>query len=286
MAFSRLEIIDHVCDAGAQHNDDLWGNRDNAVWIMDGATGLSADRIFPDTPSDAAWFVAAIDAGLRAANWEKPTGDCLRDAVATTEQRFRKEALRPPADMASWPSGAVTILNVRRHGVELVNLGDCKLLFRGATGRAVRSFGTSALARLDRMLVDGIVQLQNEGITDPAAIWHRVLPHIRANRARMNTEGGYWVLDVAGRGLDHIEELLVPPEQIRDFLLVTDGFYRLVDTYRIFDDETLLDAALSRGLAALCRELRTIETQDAGCRSYPRLKPRDDATAVLGRIIV
>jgi hypothetical protein len=172
----------------------------------------------------------------------------------------------------------------REGGVELVNLGDCKLLFRGANRGPTRSFGTSALAPLDRMLIDGIVRLQAEGIVEPAALWTRLVPHIRANRGRMNTEGGYWVLDVPGRGLDHAEELIVAPDEIREFLLVTDGFYRLVDTYRVFDDEALLDAALSRGLAALCRKLRAVEAQDAGCRTYPRLKPRDDATAVLGRV--
>jgi hypothetical protein len=285
MASARLDIVDHVCDAGAQHSDDLWGSAGNAAWIMDGATGLSGERIFPDAASDAAWFVAAIDRGLRAADWQKPARDCLGKAVDTTEHRFRQEAVSPPSDMSSWPSGAVTILAVREHGVELVNLGDCKLLFRGAGGGPARSFGTSALGRLDRMLVDGIIHLQKEGVTEPAAMWQRVLPHIRANRARMNTEGGYWVLDVPGRGLDHADELVVAADQIREFLLVTDGFYRLVDTYGIFDDETLLDAALARGLAALCRELRAIEAQDPGCHTYPRLKPRDDATAVLGRIM-
>jgi hypothetical protein len=284
MTSARLEIIDHICDAGAQHNDDLWGSVGNAVWIMDGATGLWADRIFPSAPSDAAWFVAAVDSGLRAADWQRRARECLRQAAAVAERRFHHEAADPPADMSSWPSGAVTILNMRKGGVELVNLGDCRLLFRGGNRGSIRSFGTSAVSALDGRLVNEIVRLQADGVVEPAAIWARLVPHIRANRARMNTEGGYWVLDVAGRGLDHVDEQVVAPDEIREFLLVTDGLYRLVDTYGTLDDEALLDAALSRGLAALGRELRQIETQDAGCRTYPRLKPRDDATAVLGRV--
>src|SRR5437763_142477 len=209
MTSARLDIIDHVCDPGARHNDDLWGSVVNAVWIMDGATGLSADRLFPDAASDAAWFVAAIDRGLRAADWRRPARDCLRQAAAITEQRFHEEAVGPLPDMSSWPSGAVTILHVREGGVELLNLGDCKLLFRDVNRGPIHSFGTSALSTLDRMLVDGITQLQSDGIVEPQAVWQRVLPHLRAKRARLNTEGGYWVLDVPERGLAHAEELLV-----------------------------------------------------------------------------
>src|SRR5262249_28389616 len=189
------------------------------------ATGLWADRIFPSAPSDAAWFVAAVDGGLRAADWQRPARECLRQAASATKRRFHNEAASPPADMSSWPSGAVTILNVQMGGVELVNLGDCRLLFRSANRGPIRSFGTSAVAALDGRLVNEIVRLQVDGVVEPAAIWARLVPHIRANRARMNTEGGYWVLDVAGRGLDHVDEEVVAPGEIGGVLLVTCGVF-------------------------------------------------------------
>lgn len=58
MTSARLEIVDHICEAGTHHNNDIWGMTATATWIMDGATGLSAERIFPHAPSDAAWFSA------------------------------------------------------------------------------------------------------------------------------------------------------------------------------------------------------------------------------------
>src|SRR5580704_5287723 len=127
MAPARLEIIDHICEAGTLHNNDIWGTSATAAWIMDGATGLSDERMFPHAPSDAAWFAAAIDSRLREADWSRPARDCLRDAVKAIETRFREEALNAPSDMSLWPSGAITIVSVREATVQLVNLGDCKL---------------------------------------------------------------------------------------------------------------------------------------------------------------
>ena len=284
MASARLEIVDHICAAGTHHNDDIWGATATAAWVIDGATGLSAERILPHAPSDAAWFAASIDGCLRQADWSRPACDCLRDAVAAVEAMFRREAVNLPTEMSLWPSGAITIVSVGERTVQFVNLGDCKLLFRDAKDRTTRAFGTSVVTALDQMLVDAIVRLQTEGIVEPAALWTRLVPDIRRNRMRMNMPDGYWCLDIPGRGLDHVQELAVPRDDTDEFLLVTDGFYRLVDTYRAYSDETLLGAALSRGLAELYRHLRSIEAQDADCRTHPRLKSRDDATAVLGRV--
>ena len=44
-------------------------------------------------------------------------------------------------------------------------------------------------------------------------------------------------------------------------------------------------AARDVGLQALYDELRATEAADAECRRYPRLKPRDDATAVLASLV-
>lgn len=130
-----------------------------------------------------------------------------------------------------------------------------------------------------------MVELQSQGVTDPADLWSRLVPVMQQGRRLRNTEGGYWVLDVAGHGVTHVEEAMLPAGAIRDFLLVTDGFYRLVDTYGVYSDEQLLDAALAGGLGALCTELRAIEAADERCAAYPRVKARDDATAVLGRVL-
>jgi len=67
-------------------------------------------------------------------------------------------------------------------------------------------------------------------------------------------------------------------------LLCTDGFYRLVDMYRLLDDEELIRSALDQGLATLLRRLRGFEADAAEDARYGRFKTSDDAAALLVEI--
>ena len=100
----------------------------------------------------------------------------------------------------------------------------------------------------------------------------------------MNDLDGYWILDPSERWIEHVEtsRLAAIPGDV--LLLVTDGFWRLVDIYGRYDAESLFAAALGGGLQPVAAELRAIEAGDEECLRYPRLKTRDDATAVLVRI--
>ena len=65
-----------------------------------------------------------------------------------------------------------------------------------------------------------------------------------------------------------------------DLLMMSDGFYRLVDTFERYTDATLFQAVEQRGLAALLQELRELERGDPECRRHLRFKTHDDATAL------
>ena len=65
-------------------------------------------------------------------------------------------------------------------------------------------------------------------------------------------------------------------------LLTSDGFSALVDLYRRYDADALLDRAAAAGLPALVAEARRIEREeDPDGMRFPRFKPSDDATGVL-----
>jgi serine/threonine protein phosphatase PrpC len=115
-------------------------------------------------------------------------------------------------------------------------------------------------------------------------LWPLLLPLIRHHRGLMNRPDGYWILDLSERWIEHVETTTPAAEAGDVLLLVTDGFWRLVDTYCQYSERSLFAAALGGGVRPLARELRAIEAADEECRRYPRLKARDDATALLVRI--
>ncbi len=279
MAPRTLAVVDAVCDAPGAVNEDRWGALDHSAWVLDGSTGLTTDHVLPG-PSDALWLMERIDSGFRAENRADAAPSlaaALRPILAEARAEFARVARRPKAEPADMPCGSLAMLCVREGVAEMSSLGDCRIL--DGDGRA---FGTSGVTALDDRLVAEVVALQKEGVPH-RDIWQRLLPMIRRHRALMNRPEGYWTTDVTGAGLDHIEIERVPARAGDHFLLMSDGFYRLVDTYRRYTYPQLMDAARA-GLAPLLLELRDIEAGDPECRTYPRLKPRDDATAVLVRV--
>jgi len=64
-------------------------------------------------------------------------------------------------------------------------------------------------------------------------------------------------------------------------LLASDGYYRLVDHYRAMNDTELVRQTCACGADTLLKQLRAIEADDPLAMTYPRLKIRDDATALL-----
>jgi hypothetical protein len=142
----------------------------------------------------------------------------------------------------------------------------------------------SSVAPFDAKVVAALTALQRAGETDPSKIKPQLARTIRENRRWKNRPGGYGVLADDPACLVFTETARCPAADITHLLVMSDGFYRLVDTYRVMTPATLMTAALSQGLRPLYRQLRQIEDSDPHCLDHPRIKPRDDATALLLRL--
>src|SRR5258708_6217051 len=113
----------------------------------------------------------------------------------------------------------------------------------------------------------------------PAGVRRAMPERRRQSRRRAVERYAAWAAGAASAAAFERERLEL--EGPATLLLATDGFYRLVDVYAAYSVDSLLKAASLLGLAELGRELRQIERADPNCRAHPRLKPMDDATAVL-----
>jgi serine/threonine protein phosphatase PrpC len=281
----RLEILDAVSNGEPRPrrvNEDLFGSRATAVWVLDGATGIAEERVLPGS-SDARWLVEVVTDALGDAierNLALP--ELWRVVAEAVVSAFARDALRPGAPAMDMPCACLGMTRIFGTDLELANIGDSHIVHRGRDGR-VSCFGSSNLPALDESVRAQATQLQSSHLRRDE-IWPLLLPLLRRNRGLMNLPEGYWIVDVSARWLEHVETSTRTTEAGDTLLLATDGFWRLVDTYGRHDPASLLASALDAGLAPLVGELRAIEATDGECRRYPRLKARDDATAVLAKV--
>lgn len=105
---------------------------------------------------------------------------------------------------------------------------------------------------------------------------HRKLLIVDGVKVRIIVPGQETDAEVVHRASHALQgELLAAGIEIAEYL------YRLVDTYRVHDEEALFERSHQPGgLEALIAELRFVEQNDRDSARYPRVKLQDDATGL------
>lgn len=280
----HLETIHIQSIPSGRHNEDRAGVCGNVAWVIDGATDLG-DEAIVGRHTDAAWFADHLDRWLHA-NATQFEGE-LRHIVApltdSAAAAFARDRKRPPAAAYEQPSAAGIVVRLVDHVVEYVSLGDCTLLIARGDGTVIRAGAPRedvGDARLAPILASAA---GTGGDLNAAERRERLMPHLRAARSRMNTLGGYGIFSVAPPPESFIDHGRMPLNRDDRLLLASDGFMRLVDLYRRYDDTALMAAVLTSGPEQLLAELRRIEQGDADADRFLRAKGSDDATIVLAR---
>jgi hypothetical protein len=281
----RFETIDSVCEAGYEVNDDVGTALAHAAWVLDGTTGHHPVRLFPG-PSDAAWFAATADDLLRRLADTPADGRALlQRLVSGLTEACRRSALAPLDDGdVDEPAASLALVRLHDDRLEVTMLGDCKLLLLHRDG-SVEALDRARVAPFEAKVVDALRAMQGAGETDPTRMAPKLRELILANRRLKNRPGGYDVLADDPACIDFAEIAHRPAADVTHILLASDGIYRLADTYGRYSAEGLVRAALADGLSSLYATLRGIEDADPQCLQYPRLKARDDATALLLAVV-
>lgn len=273
-----LTLVESLSLAGdrAKQNDDAFGAAPPRAWVIDGATDLH-DEPISGAASDAAWIAQRANAFFHGQEGDPR----VLFAAAAADARDFFDA---PEGVERWklPTASALMILETPDGIAGIDLGDSRCFVLDANGAAF-AFGARPAAS-DRETKDAARFADNSKTDAPALSRPDVLAHLRAQRARHNTEGGYWVFGLDPEAARHArawDAALARPAHI---VLATDGFAALVDRYAAYDAGSLVAAALEKGLAELGRELRAIETADSNGARHPRFKPSDDATALLLRL--
>jgi hypothetical protein len=278
-----LEFVDVLTLPGnpAKPNDDSFAHIENAAVVFDGATGLG-ESLMPGE-SDAAWLAHFGARRLMAHVKTKRPKDAIRAAMADAEKSFRGLRRRAPVAAYEHPFASMMFIAANENGLDAFWYGDCGLLVKRQDAPveiAGDTFEKRAMeASRVKMLADARGLAPAAGVNRP-----EYLEALRKARNRVNTQTGGWLFGPDARAADHASHVAISVPTGTHLLLASDGFLALATDYGRYDADGLMQAALSKGLAALGEELRAIEESDPEGRKFARLKKSDDATALLLRL--
>ena len=166
--------------------------------------------------------------------------------------------------------------------VEFLWFGDCAALLKQGEA-AVTVVGES----FDKRAAEAqrARKVGKEKNLSPAAGINRpeFLTVLRSSRNRINS-GANWLFSPAVKAAAHAARRIVKAGPGSTFLLASDGLLALASDYGAYNADSLMTAAMDKGLAALGEELRAIEASDAMGDKFPRFKKSDDATGLLLRV--
>ncbi|MNB67289.1 hypothetical protein D3C75_137760 [compost metagenome] len=180
-----------------------------------------------------------------------------------------------------WTSGAA-IVRIREHYIEYVQSGDCMIMAAYADG-SIRTVTRDHVAHIDQEAKMIWKQAVHRGIQSRDELWELVKPLIVQNKARMNTDHGYSVLNGRPEAEHFIEYGKINRIQLTGLLLHTDGLYYPEEENgdgAIPAREMLMKKIADSGLEAYAEWLIGTENDDPECIRYPRFKKSDDKSGI------
>ena len=283
----KIEQISAGANPNSQHNDDhiavftCAGVTD--IVVIDGGSSVAERDYIDEVRGDVTWFVHAFTDSLQKAlvpGRDQP--DCVRMAIADVRAQFRQLTTGRDVPLHAWPIAAMTWLRISYHDeaahATLYCLGDCKTLLYTANGPCIDL--DPFVNPQEAVLQDVIARLTADGIEDPASRREQMLPMLRARRVSQNLAPAPGVLCLDPNGPFQARRHSVELTHDASVLVMTDGFYRLVDLYGLYTDSTLVEACITHGLKTQLDKLRNYEATCA--RTAARaVKAADDASAAL-----
>lgn len=281
----RFEVLDTLSLPGdpAKPNEDAVLAESVAAVVLDGATPVN-DPLLPGK-SDAAWIATF---GARRLLAHVKEGDtpraALRHALADAETSFAGLRRRAPEHNYEMPCASMMLAVPNDAGLDALWYGDCAALVLMPDGTF--TLLGEAMEKRVKEAESARRWADDKGIAPCHALSRaEFLPRFREGRAKVNTRGGDWLFSPYTPASEHVARARLEAPAGTLVLLCSDGLLVMACNYGSYDAKGLVEAATSKGLAALGRELRAIEDADPEGRQHPRFKKSDDATAVLMKLV-
>ncbi|MBI3439810.1 MAG: protein phosphatase 2C domain-containing protein [Proteobacteria bacterium] len=275
-----LTFIEAISLAGdrAKQNDDACGAYGDRAWVIDGATDLH-DTPLTGWASDASWIASTANAQFNGSEGlNLPL--LVHETSVVASQAFQNAVGMRTFERWQSPIASLLIIEDLDGEIAGLDLGDCRVFALDADGDAHVVGGPGDAGDNESKLA-----ARQTDAHKPLLQRTQTIDTLRRIRASINRPGGeHWTFGLDPACADHARTWSLELKRPAHLLLMTDGFAALTDRYSAYGPGDLVQAALTRGLQELGRELRQIEAADAGGAKHPRFKASDDATALLMRL--
>jgi hypothetical protein len=279
--------IKQITSGANKHNEDLIGVYKSAdftdIVIMDGASSVASRNFIDNEVGDVAWFVRNFAALLeQTISRDRSQAESVSLAIKTLHTVFRQKTSTVPVPAYAYPIAAMTWVRIIETQdavtMKIYCLGDCKTFLLMADNSVLDL--DPYVNPQESILREEIIRLSVAGISDGAARKERLMPLLRARREFQNTSDSPSILCLAPTGPFHAREHTVQVAPNSLLIAMTDGFYRLVDTYELHSIEELAGLCRQGDLESLVKQLRDFETTCLGSGNLS-VKSSDDASAVI-----
>lgn len=249
---------------------------------LDGVPGYIASQVVQDELHASEQKNNTLHERIHAAN--EKLGEKMIAYYQKTIAKLTKPTIGSiPKKQRSSTGVAAIQLDEDHSSFDYVHAADCMLFLLYENGD-VRPMTYDLLDYLDQIAIDEIVRLramEGNDALNMGELREMVNPILLKNRGKLNTNEGYGVIDGSNEAMDHLEWGRVSLKRVKKILLLSDGLLLPAEYNEENVWEKTARIAFDKGLDGLVEEVELRELGDPDCRSYPRLKTKDDKTGIL-----
>lgn len=254
-------------------NEDNYLIGKDYIVVMDGATDLTNNPKY-----NANWFVLELEKTLKIELDKKyDLKDTLRNSVNEVKKKVE--------DTFNEVSCSIIIVREINDKIEYLSLGDCTGVIQFINETKVL-YNTS-LEKLDNLSLEVLKEqsIKNNTTVLEAKNTIEVKNIILKHRNLKNTKEGYYTCDLSNVGVDNADYYIFNKNEIKNILLMSDGFDDVVSRYKVYKDyDELIKVIYDNSIEYVKEVLYKIQEEDKDLNKYVRFKKSDDITCVLTKI--
>ena len=270
-------MIKTFSQAGNNRNEDSFFACQDFCFVIDGATGLSGEKVSP-MQSDAQWFAICLRDYLKEnLKTNKPIKEIMKNAVVYVNEEFEK--FEGAEKVNSRPSAGISLFRVCGNKVEYFVLGDCSVVFKFKNNEINHIHGQD-LEKLDKININLMAKIAKEKNINVIDARPLISNELLNTRNLQNKPNGYYIFSNSIEAINHGLHGFFDKSEISQIMLTSDGYSQIFDLFEHYTLSELFDLVKEKQLEEIYKTLYNLQEKDKNCNNYPRFKTRDDATAV------